>query len=92
MTPSADWLTVLGERIESNRYPLSGGSLEEEALLEALRPQVSRPVFDAAVAEVCEARRARAGGGGSGGGGGGENAAEVSPGCARGLWSLLVDL
>lgn len=80
-TPSADWLTVLGQRIEFNRYPLSGSSLEEAALLEALRPQVSRPVFDAAVAEVCEARRARAGSGG--GGGGGENAAEVSPGCAR---------
>lgn len=34
----------------------------EAVLVEALRPPVSRQVFDAAVAEVCEARRLSRGG------------------------------
>lgn len=45
------------------RYALSGSALDEAVLLEALRPPVPRAVFDAAVAEVCEARRTKGRGG-----------------------------
>lgn len=54
------------------RYALAGGTLDETTLLDALRPPVARVVFDAAVAEVVEARTARVSGG-SGGGGSGAN-------------------
>lgn len=43
---------------------------DEATLLEALRPPVARAVFDAAVAEIVDARRGRVTGGGGGGGGG----------------------
>ena len=69
------------------RYALPGGALNETALVEALRPPVPRAVFDAAVAEVCEKRRARAAGGGGGGGGRVAPGAqeEVGGGCSAGL-------
>lgn len=60
---------------------MPGGALNEDALVEALRPPVPRSVFDAAVAEVCEKRRARAAGGGSGAGAGaGGGSGGVTPG------------
>lgn len=61
--------------VGDGRYALAGGAMDEATLLDALRPQVPRAVFDAAVGEVIEARRIRAGGGGGGGDGGA--AAEV---------------
>ena len=56
------------------RYSLAGGVLDEASLVDALRPQVPRGVFDVAVAEVIETRRMRAAGGGGGGGDGGAGA------------------
>lgn len=47
---------------------MSGSELKESDLLEALRPPVPRSVFDAAVNEVCDSRRARAAGGSGNGG------------------------
>lgn len=63
--------------VRVDRYAFAGGALDEAALLDALRPQVPRAVFDSAVVEVIEARRIRAAGGGGGGGGDGGAAAEV---------------
>ena len=71
-------------RVSAARYALPGGTLNEDALVEALRPPVPRAVFDAAVAEVCEKRRARAAGGGTGGGGIAPGAQEVGV-CSAGL-------
>lgn len=60
--------------------------MDEATLLDALRPAVSRAVFDAAVAQLVEARRARVSGGGAGGGG----VSEVGvPAVGRGKWSVV---
>lgn len=55
---------IQNEILTINRYALAGGDLDEATLFEALRSPVPRLVFDVAVAEVCEARRARVSGGG----------------------------
>ncbi len=69
---------VISYHVNINRYSLAGGVLDEASLVDALRPQVPRAVFDAAVKEVVEARRIRAAGGSGGGGDGGTGAgAEV---------------
>ncbi|CAM9232680.1 unnamed protein product [Pylaiella littoralis] len=65
------------------RHALAGGTFDEATLIDALRPRVPRAVFDSAVGEVIEARRARAAGGGGRGGGNGGNSSGADGG-ARG--------
>ncbi|CAM9305018.1 unnamed protein product, partial [Hapterophycus canaliculatus] len=66
LDPQVFWPPGRGPHL---RYALAGGTLDEATLLEALRPPVSRAVFDSAVGDVIEARRTRTTGGGGIGGG-----------------------